>query len=373
MLKKSSISVIWSDCVLNLLSVKEVNVKKTALIILFLSLSLALSAATPPLSVSDTVFAASDDEDDEEDSEDEAESEEDGGEESESAEEDEFTTSKPAPAEKDEFLNISKPAKDEFFQKSEKSIYADPEEDDFVVEKREKGVKHEYKSPDICKVSVATYLYSEASVKAKKLFELYKGDDLEVIEESGEFYKVKFLGKEGWVPREDVRLEKWHTYRLSLELVGGAGSGKGDFNNFDVIGSYALRLNVAVVQDFVIGVEGRGLSLDHDSLYAGGGLMLRYYIHGLRTKKTRSAISASAGYIGGVEKLSGSLVSYRVFGGPYVNTSLDYYFRVWEYIVIGVGGEFQYSKFYGSASSFSLEKEFYQGGAHLSLMFNVLR
>lgn len=366
---------------LNLLSVKEDNVKKTALIILFLSLSLALSASTLPLSLFDPVFAASDDDDED----DEFEFEDEGGRESKKSkkkaeqaeEEDEFTTSKPAPVEKDEFLESSRPAKkseDDFFQKkSDDSIYANPEEDDFVVEKREKGVKHQYKSPDICKVSAATYLYTEASVKSKKLFELYKGDDLEVIEESGEFYKVKFLGKEGWVPREDVRLEKWYTYRLSLELVGGAGSGKGDFNNFDVIGSYALRLNVAVIQDFVIGIEGRGLSLDHDSLYAGGGLMLRYYIHGLRTKKTRSAISASAGYIGGVEKLSGSLVSYRVFGGPYVNTSLDYYFRVWEYIVIGVGGEFQYSKFYGSASSFNLEKEFYQGGAHLSLMFNVLR
>ena len=351
--------------------------KKTALIILFLSFSFALSATALSLPAAGSVIAASDDfEDEEEDSEEESgEESEESEKEPEPAEEDEFLkSSKPARAEEDEFLKSSKPAKnDEFFQKSDKSIYADPEEDDFVVEKREKGVKHEYKSPDICKVSAATYLYTEASVQSKKLFELYKGDDLEVIEESGEFYKVKFLGKEGWVPREDVRLEKWHTYRISLELVGGAGSGKGDFNNFDVIGSFALRMNVAIIQDLVIGIEGRGLSLDHDSLYAGGGLMLRYYIHGLRTKKTRSAITASAGYIGGVEKLSGSLVSYRVFGGPYVNTSLDYFFRVWEYIVIGVGGEFQYSKFYGSAASFNLEKEFYQGGAHLSLMFNVMR
>ena len=194
--------------------------------------------------------------------------------------------------------------KDDFVQDGSQSLYPDPEEDDFVVEKREKGVVHRHKEPDLATVVKSSYLYREASVRSKKLFELYEKDDLVVLEEADDFYRVEFLGKEGWVPKGAVRLEKWYTYRISIELSGGIGGGGGDFKNFDIIGNYTLKLNVGVFQDFVIGVEGRALSLDTDNLYGGGGVALRYYIPVLRTRKTRSAVTASAGFIGGIERIA---------------------------------------------------------------------
>ena len=118
------------------------------------------------------------------------------------------------------------------------------------------------------------------------------------------------------------------------------------------------------------------LSLDTDNLYYGGGIVLRYYIHGLRSRKTRSALTATAGFIGGIEKITdrtrpNGLLSF--FGGPYASANLDYFFRVWEYIALGVGGDFTYLKMYGSFKGFDHSEQLFQGGAHLSVMFNVLR
>ena len=337
----------------------------------------ALFALAPDFSVINAAIADDDDEEDEEESsgeeeesssEDEEESGGHSGEDNsdfeEKAEEDPFAKTGPA-----------KP-KDDFVQGGSQNLYPDPEEDDFVVEKREKGVVHKHKEPDLAKVVTATYLYTEASVRSKKLFELYEKDDLVVLEEVNDFYRVEFLGKEGWVPKDDVRLEKWHTYMLSIELAGGVGGGGGDFKNFDILGNYTLKLNVRALQDLVVGVEGRMLSLDTDNLYYGGGVVLRYYIHGLRTRKTRSAITATAGFIGGIEKIAdrtrpNGILSF--FGGPYVSANLDYFFRVWEYIALGVGGDFMYLKMYGSFKGFDRSEQLFQGGAHLSVMFNVMR
>jgi len=164
-----------------------------------------------------------------------------------------------------------------------------------------------------------------------------------------------------------------------MELCGGAGSGGGDIKNFDVLGNYQFRLNVAVLQDFVIGAEGRALSFNTDSFYYGGGLMLRYYIHGLRTRKTRSALSVSGGYLAGTEKPGSTYefqmgeTQYKVFSGPYVNVSLDYFFRLFEYMNLGVGGYFSYVHLFGKTETADLEKGFYQGGGQLSLTFNILR
>ena len=236
-------------------------------------------------------------------------------------------------------------------------------------------VVHHHKEPDLGKVVMPTYLYSEASVKSKKLFELYKNDELVIQEEVDDFYKVEFLGKEGWVPRDDVRLEKWHTYRISFELAGGVGGGK--VNRYDIVGNYALRLNVAVVQDFLVGLEGRMLSFDTDNLYYGGGLLLRYYIHGLRTRKTRSALTASAGFQGGAVMISSNShitgKKFRFSGGPYVTVSLDYFFRVWEYIALGIGGDFTYLKTYSSFNGINKNEELFLGGGHLALTFNMMR
>ena len=293
----------------------------------------------------------------------------------EKAEEDPFA--EPKKTEEDPFAT-SKPSKqkDDFVQGGSKTIYPDPEEDDFVVEKREKGVVHRHKEPDIGKVTVSTYLYREASVRSKKLFELYEKDDLVILEEADDFYRVEFLGKEGWVPKNDVRLEKWHTYMLSIELAGGIAGGGGDFKNFDVIGNYTLKLNVRILQDLVVGVEGRALSLDTDNLYGGGGIMIRYYIPVLRTRKTRSAATASAGFIGGIEKIADRTNQngiFSFFGGPYVSVNLDYFFRVWEYIALGAGGDFTYMKMYGSFRGFDRSEQLFQGGGHLSVMFNIMR
>ena len=359
----------------------------------------AIFALSPDFSaVSSAVISDDDDEDEEsgEESEDAEESEseeesrnqseEDNSDFEEKTEDDPFSEKKkadddpfsePKKTEEDPFAT-SKPSKqkDDFVQGGSQSLYPDPEEDDFVVEKREKGVVHRHKEPDLAKVVTSTYLYTEASVRSKKLFELYEKDDLVVLEEANDFYRVEFLGKEGWVPKDDVRLEKWYTYRLSIELAGGIGGGGGDFKNFDIIGNYTLKLNVAALQDLVVGVEGRALSLDTDNLYYGGGILLRYYIHGLRTRKTRSAITASAGFIGGIEKIAdrtrpNGILSF--FGGPYASASLDYFFRVWEYIALGVGGDFTYLKMYGSFKGFDRSEQLFQGGGHLSIMFNVMR
>lgn len=281
--------------------------------------------------------------------------------------------------EEDPFAKKEEPVKDEFAEETVKKDVFAVEEDAFVQEKREKGKTHRYKEPDLGKVIFPTYLYSQNTIKSKKLFELYRNDEVVIIDESEGFMKVEFLGKEGWVPSPDVRLEKWYSYRISMELLGGAGSGGGDIKNFSVLGNYHLRLNVAVVQDFIIGAEGRAISFDDDALYAGGGLMLRYYIHGLRTKKSRSALSASVGYVGGMEKPGSTYeyqageTQYKVFSGPYIDVSLDYFFRVWEYMDLGIGGYFSYVHLYGKTETADLEKGFYQGGAQLSLSFNILR
>jgi len=323
-----------------------------------------------------TVFE--DEEDDEEDADDGSDAVEEEEEEAETPPAEEDEEEDEAQKEEDPFQK-QEPVKDEFAVEKKQEVFPSPEEDDFVQEKREKGKTHKYKEPDIAKISFPTYLYSENSIKSKKLFELYKNDEVVVLEEADGFTRVEFLGKEGWVPSQDIRLEKWHTYRVSMELLGGAGSGAGDIKNFDVLGNYHFRLNVAVVQDFTIGAEGRMISFDTDALYAGGGLVLRYFIHGLRTKMSRTALTASAGYIGGMEK-PGSTYEYqtgetqfKVFSGPYVDVSLDYFYRVWEYMDLGIGGYFSYVHLYGKTETADLEKGFYQGGGQLSLNFNILR
>ena len=336
----------------------------------------AVLALTPNLFAGMAAVVSDDDEDDDEEEEASGEEQEEASEnsaEETSSEEDEEEQEDPF-AKPDDKPEKKTKEKDEFVQES-KTVYPDPEEDDFVVEKREKGVVHHHKEPDLAKVVKPTYLYTEAGVRSKKLFELYKNDDLIILEEVDNFYHVEFLGKEGWVPREDVRLEKWHTYRLSFELSGGVGGGK--VNNYDVIGNYTLRLNVSVIQDFIAGLEGRAMSFDRDNLFGGGGLMLRYYIHGIRSRKTRSAISASAGYIGGVQLVSSKKHitgrKYLFSGGPYVSLSLDYFFRVWEYIALGAGGDFTYLKTYSSFDGINKNEELFLGGAHITLMFNVKR
>jgi len=42
-------------------------------------------------------------------------------------------------------------------------------------------------------------------------------------------------------------------------------------------------------------------------------------------------------------------------------------------MAIGLGGDFTFVKLYGETETAKLEKEFYQGGGHLSFMFNILR
>ena len=352
--------------------------KKISVVFCVLFACSALFALTPDFSALRAAAVSDADDDDEEDEEEtsseEAETEEENDNQSEDdssdfeekAEEDPFAKTAPAKSEKQ---------KDDFVQGGQQNLYPDPEDDDFVVEKREKGVVHKHKEPDLAKVVNPTYLYTEASVRSKKLFELYEKDDLVVLEEVNDFYRVEFLGKEGWVPKDDVRLEKWHTYRLSLELAGGVGGGK--VHGYDIIGNYTLKLNISIVQDFIVGIEGRAMSFDTDNIFGGGGIMLRYYIHGLRTRKTRSALSASAGFLGGIQLISSekniTAKKFRFSGGPYVTASLDYFFRVWEYIAIGIGGDFTYLKTYSTFNGINRNEELFLGGAHITLMFNVMR
>lgn len=356
--------------------------KKFLIVFCVLTACSALFALAPDFSAVNAAIAADDDDEDEEEEESSSEEAEEAeeSEEEESGNQSKDDNSDFEEKEEDPFAKTApeKPAKqkDDFVQGGSKNFYPDPEDDDFVVEKREKGVVHHHKEPDLAKVVNPTYLYTEASVRSKKLFELYEKDDLVVLEEVNDFYRVEFLGKEGWVPKDDVRLEKWHTYMLSIELAGGVGGGGGDFQNFDIIGNYTLKLNVRALQDLVVGIEGRALSLDTDNLYYGGGIALRYYIHGLRTRKTRSAITVSGGFIGGIEKIAdrtrpNGILSF--FGGPYASANLDYFFRVWEYIALGVGGDFTYLKMYGSFKGFDRSEQLFQGGGHLSVMFNVMR
>ncbi len=281
----------------------------------------------------------------------------------------------------DEFRDISPEPfiRDEFRPVESRDAFVPPPEDDFVMEKREGERAHRYREPDLGRVLVPSYLYRDNSVQSNKVFELYRNDQVVILEESPGWFRVEFLGREGWVPMQDVRLEKWHTYRVSMELGGGVGSGGGDISNFKVLGNYFFRLNVSLLEDLIVGIEGKGISFDADALYAGGGIMLRYYIHGLRTKKSRSALTFSGGYIGGLEK-PGSTYEYRagepefkVFSGPYFGASVDFYLRAWERIAFGFGGHFNFVRLYGKTETASLKKNFVQGGAHISMIFNVLR
>ncbi|MCK5809233.1 hypothetical protein KAH37_09635 [bacterium] len=247
-----------------------------------------------------------------------------------------------------------------------------PADDDFVMEKRSDEVLS-FKKPDVVKLSRPSFMYVEPSLTSKKMFELYKNDEMEVFEKNGDFYRARFLGKDGWVLAKDVLINKWHSYRLFLDLTGGIAWGGKDFENFSVIGNYNLAFHVSILDFLSVGAVFKSFSLDTDALYIGGGLQVRYLVHGLRTKNSRFALTFGGGYISTTDKPSSDSINI-VMQGYYIEGAIDYIYRVWEWIHLGVGGDITYDKVWGTiATGEGINRDGLQGGVHLKVIINLYR
>ncbi len=246
------------------------------------------------------------------------------------------------------------------------------EEDDFVMEKRTDKVAASYKQPDIAKVAHPAFMYLAPDIKSKKMFELYKNDEMEIIGEQGTFYHTRFLGKEGWVPMADIRLNKWHSYRLYLDLTGGIAWGGGDMENYSIIGNYNLALHVSIVDFLSAAAVFKSFSLDTDAFYVGGGVQARYLVHGLRTKNSRLALTFGGGYLSTTDKPAVDSENIT-FQGYYIEGAVDYIYRVWERIYVGIGGDITYFKLWGSTQNDDITRDGVQGGVHLKMIVNLYR
>ncbi len=331
--------------------------RTASLIILFLIImpflwSGSLAAATAaPDTVSPFIFGVVYDDDEEEDEgdRDEEDAAETGEEDEEQAPKDEFT---------------AKP-KDEFTEKPK---------DEFALEKREEEV-YEYEEPDIVNVKRPTYLYAENSVDSRKMFELFKGDELVVLEEQDDWIKVEFLTKEGWVERDAVSFTNYLLYRVFLDLSVGL-SYSPELKNYSVLGSYSAGAFYGVHEYFIAGLEFKAISVDADVLYAGVGGVVRAYIPYLESKQSKTMLSLSGGYLRMPEapeyRGTGSRPDTIVFNGGYFSGALEHVVRVSDPVYIGGGFEFMYAGGSGkTASSETVDRSFWSLGGRIKVMFNI--
>jgi hypothetical protein len=247
-------------------------------------------------------------------------------------------------------------------------------EEDFVMEKRSDEVLS-FKKPDVVKLSRPSYMYVEPSLTSKKMFELYKNDEMEIFEKNGDFYRARFLGKEGWVQEKDVIINKWHSYRIYLDLTGGIAWGGGDIKNASVMGNYNLAVHVSLFDFMSIGAQFKSFSVARDAFFLGGGLQLRYLVHGIRTKNSRFALTFGGGYLSFMEKPGDSMVisENMTMQGYYIEGALDYIYRVWEWIHLGIGGDVTYYSLWGNTPTEKINRGGAQGGVHLKVIINLYR
>ncbi|HOW51852.1 MAG TPA: SH3 domain-containing protein [bacterium] len=271
---------------------------------------------------------------------------------------------------KDEFT--VKP-KDEFAEKP-KDEFAEKPKDEFALEKREEEV-YEYEEPDIVNVKRPAYLYAENSVDSRKMFELFKGDELIVLEERDDWVKVEFLTKEGWVERDAVSFTDYTLYRIFLDLSVGL-SYSPELLNYSVLGTYSLGLFYGVHEYFIPGVECKALSIDTDVLYIGFGGAIRAHIPYLESKRSKTTLSVSGGYFrmpdapGYRDKDSRS--DTILFEGGYFSGAIEHVVRVSDPVYVGGGFEFMYASGTTTATvGKGIRPEFWTVGGRIKVMFNI--
>jgi len=232
-----------------------------------------------------------------------------------------------------------------------------------------------YQEPDLAKVVRATYLYESDSFFSKKLFELFEGDEIVVILKDERWYKVEFLGKIGWVAKDDAILNIFHPYALIVDFAAGI-SASGDIES-DLLTNYNLSLLYNVYDDYLyIGGEFKTLisskfSSDSNASFTGGGVVLRSYIPFINTKKSRTAFQLSAGYM--------QALDVRIYpDGFYLSASSDWMYRLFERFYGGAGLNITYMSASGeiqggTSSTGEFSKSFFVPGFHLKFMYNILR
>ncbi len=295
---------------------------------------------------------------------------------------DEFSDKKDDSDSEDDF-KVKKKKKDEFSDKSDdsesdddlssSSNLSEDSSDDFVLEKRVRTVS-EYKEPDIAKVVFPSFLYQYDDLKSKKIFELYKNDELEVLETKDKWLKVSFLDKVGWVRREDVRLEEYHTAKFFGELNSGIGFGAGDLKNYSLLSQYNVALFFSFKKIFSVGGEFRTLFVNYDVAYVMGGPSVRFFVPKIQTKNSRVALTLSGGYIVARDRpgYNDTSLEYKILSGPYTNFSIDYVYRIVDYFYLGVGTDLHYEYLYGKTDNETFNKKIFSGGVHLKFLFNII-
>jgi len=273
-------------------------------------------------------------------------------------------------APKDEFT--AKP-KDEFVEKP-KDEFVEKPKDEFALEKREEEV-YEYEEPDIVNVKRPTYLYAENSVDSRKMFELFKGDELIVIEEQDDWIKVEFLTKEGWVERDAVSFTDYALYRIFLDISVGLAYSP-ELENYSVLGNYSAGAFYGVHEYFIPGIEFKALSVDTDVLYTGFGGVIRAYIPYLESKRSKTSLSVSGGYFSmpeapGYANSSDRSDTIVVFSGGYFSGALEHTVRVSDPVYIGGGFEFMYAGGSKVIGSKTVHREFWSFGGRIKVMFNI--
>lgn len=247
--------------------------------------------------------------------------------------------------------------------------------DEFALEKRDKET-YEYKEPEIAKMNKNSFLYTDSSVDSRKLFELYENDELALLDndEASEWIRVEFLGKEGWVERSAVSFPKFDVYRLFADINAGASYSPEMTGKYQFLGTYNLMAFYGFHDMFAAGAEFKMFSINADTSYMGAGAGLRFYIPYLETKKSKTALTATIGYIHAQDragfKATDANSTLIDFNGVYVSVYADYIYRFFERFYFGAGVDMTYASLNGKTTE-NLTRSFFVAGAHIKVMFNI--
>ncbi|MFO7735898.1 MAG: SH3 domain-containing protein [bacterium] len=244
---------------------------------------------------------------------------------------------------------------------------------DYTVD-REKQMD-EYREPMKGSVVSTIFFYRDKDVESPVMFELKKGDEVEVTQEDDTWYKIRFLGKEGWVKKEGVNIPEFYAYRIYLEINGGMGGQSGDVSNYKALGLVNGRVGVSIVQDLSLGLDYQGLFIDSDATVQGVGGFARWLVPYLRTRNSRLAVSAGGGYAYylGRPGYTDDFDSYKIFSGGYFGASVDYIHRIFDWLYIGVGPDILYSSLKTTINNDPVKRDFLYGGGHMKIIVNILR
>lgn len=244
---------------------------------------------------------------------------------------------------------------------------------DYTID-REKQMD-EYKEPMKGTIVSTIFFYQDKSVDSSVMFELKKGDEVEVMQEDDTWYNIRFLGKEGWVKKEGVNIPEFYAYRIYLEINGGTGGQSGDISNYKGLGLIKGQIGVSILQDLSLGLDYQGLFIDSDATVQGVGGFARWLLPYLRTRNSRFAVSAGGGYAYylGRPGYTDDFDSYKIFSGGYFSASVDYIYRLFEWLYIGVGPDMLYSSLKTTINNDPVKRDFLYGGGHMKIIINILR